>query len=45
MAKNWTKGLKIKKGALTRMAKAKHMSLSEFCGQAKNKLSGIARKR
>jgi hypothetical protein len=36
---------KLKKGALTAMAKRKGMSCSEFCAQPKSKLSAIARKR
>lgn len=35
----------MKKGALTRMAKNKGMSISEFCSQPKKKISAIGRRR
>lgn len=43
MAKRWIQQAHIKKGALTQMAKAKGMSISEFCAQGN--LSPIAKKR
>ena len=41
----WIKGMKMKKGALTAMAKRKKMSLSEYCSQPKKKLSSVAKRR
>ena len=32
--KKWIQGAKIKKGALTKKAKAKGMSISEYCAQS-----------
>jgi hypothetical protein len=36
---------KLKKGALTRQAKAKGMTCAQFCAQPKSKLSKLAQKR
>lgn len=43
MAEHWIQKAKIKKGALTSMAAAKGMSISEYC--ASGDLSPIAKKR
>lgn len=43
--KKWIAGAIKKRGSLTRMAKAKGVSISQFCSQSKSKLSTVAQQR